>query len=290
MANRNSAKALYLVFLPLVALLLYLSIMKSQGRCSNRNQTNLDDIMKVFKKKEEQEVKDVLEYNLSNISGEEAMTRFYQVLSFPLQGVCRVMKRVGGRWLDWRRTGYNMQVDGDKYICMDNILTSKSCIIYSFGINYDWTFEDTMSELGCSVYAYDHTISAPPERGERIMFSRLGLGVMEDMDTLDNIIDNNNHADTTIEYLKVDIEGHELGAGGLQHWLQTGVLHHVNQLAMELHLPLVQGDNYVPLLQLLQDLHRLHFRVISHQVNMVMGPNKDSFYNFVEVVFMKDNL
>ena len=60
-----------------------------------------------------------------------------------------------------------------------------------------------MSELGCSVYAYDHTISAPPERGERIMFTRLGLGVMEDMDTLDNIIDNNNHADTTIEYLKV---------------------------------------------------------------------------------------
>ena len=54
------------------------------------------------------------------------------------------MKRVGGRWLDWRRTGYNMQVDGDKYICMDNILTSKSCIIYSFGINYDWTFEAGM--------------------------------------------------------------------------------------------------------------------------------------------------
>ena len=60
-----------------------------------------------------------------------------------------------------------------------------------------------MSDLGCSVHAYDHTISAPAERGERILFTRLGLGRMDNMDTLDNIINNNNHADTTIEYLKV---------------------------------------------------------------------------------------
>ena len=48
--------------------------------------------------------------------------------------------------------------------------------------------------------------------------------------------------------------------------------------------------SYVPLLQILQSLYKLKFRVISHEVNMVMGPGKDSFYNFVEVVFMKDNL
>ena len=51
MANRNSAKALYLLFLPLVSLLLYLYIMKSQGRCYTKNQNSLDDIMKVLKKK-----------------------------------------------------------------------------------------------------------------------------------------------------------------------------------------------------------------------------------------------
>ena len=33
----------------------------------------------------------ILECDLSNISGEEAMDRFYKVLSFPLQGVCRLL-------------------------------------------------------------------------------------------------------------------------------------------------------------------------------------------------------
>merc|ERR1712106_400828 len=143
---------------------------------------------------------------------------------------------------------------------------------------------------GCSIHAYDHTIEAPAQRGQNIQFHKLGLGTEENMNTLDRIIQDNGHGGVTIEYLKVDIEGHELGPGGLQHWIQTGALHQVNQLALELHLPVLDGDNYVPLLQILQSLYKLNFRVISHEVNMVMGPGKDSFYNFVEVVFMKDNL
>ena len=44
------------------------------------------------------------------------------------------------------------------------------------------------------------------------------------------------------------------------------------------------------LLGLLQDLYKLNFRVISQEVNMIQGPGKDGLYNFVEVVFMKDNV
>ena len=40
------------------------------------------------------------------------------------------------------------QVDGDKFICLDNIIQSRNCIIYSFGIGNDWTFEDQMDSLG----------------------------------------------------------------------------------------------------------------------------------------------
>ena len=40
----------------------------------------------------------------------------------------------------------------------------------------------------------------------------------------------------------MDIEGSEFGPGGLSHWLQTGALLNVDQLAIELHLPLVRGD------------------------------------------------
>ena len=95
-------------------------------------------------------------------------------------------------------------MDGDKFICMDRIsLEPRSCIIYSFGVNHDWTFEDHMDQMGCSIYAYDHTIDAPPARGQNIQFFKLGLGTQENMDTLDKIIQNNGHSGVTIEYLKV---------------------------------------------------------------------------------------
>ena len=46
----------------------------------------------------------------------------------------------------------NKQVDGDKFVCLDNMLSASSskneCIIYSFGIASDWTFEDHMDSLG----------------------------------------------------------------------------------------------------------------------------------------------
>ena len=55
------------------------------------------------------------------------------------------MKRIGGTWID----GSHKQVDGDKFLCFDKILTRDSpCLIYSFGISNDWTFEDLMDSFG----------------------------------------------------------------------------------------------------------------------------------------------
>ena len=46
---------------------------------------------------------------------------------------------------------------------------------------------------------------------------------------------------------------------------------------------------YNEILQHLQDLYRLGFRVISHEVNMVKGPGMDGIYNFVEIVLLKSS-
>ena len=140
------------------------------------------------------------------MTGEEAKLMMQQILSFTLQGICQVLKRIGGHWLDRRSfEGFASQVDGDKFICMDNILEDSPCLIYSFGINHDWTFEDKMDQLNCTVHAYDHTIDAPPTRGQGIIFHKLGLGKGDNMDTLDNIIMSNGHAKTTIQFLKVKV-------------------------------------------------------------------------------------
>ena len=99
---------------------------------------------------------------------------------------------------------FHIQVDGDKFICLDQIMVAKEpCIIYSFGINNEWTFEDQMDSEGCSVYAYDHTIGAPARRGQSIQFFKLGLGTQKNMKTLNEIIEQNGHSGVNIEYLKV---------------------------------------------------------------------------------------
>ena len=107
-----------------------------------------------------------------------------------------MLKRVGGRWV-------KRQVDGDKFICMDRIHRNKPCLIYSFGVHNDWSFEDMMDGLGCTVMAYDHTVHFPERRGRNIHFFKIGLGNETNMDSLNSIIINNGHRSSVIEYLKV---------------------------------------------------------------------------------------
>ena len=55
---------------------------------------------------------------------------------------------------------------------------------------------------GCEVFSYDHTITAPPTRGRHIKFFKTGLGVGENLRALSDLIEENNHQDSTIDYLK----------------------------------------------------------------------------------------
>merc|ERR1712141_132609 len=94
-----------------------------------------------------------------------------------------------------------------------------------------------MDSVGCTVFAYDHTIDASLKRGKNIKFSKTGLGVGENLKRLETIIEENNHATTAIEYLKIDIEWAEFQTGGFSDWFSSGVLQNATQLAIELHLP-----------------------------------------------------
>ena len=115
----------------------------------------------------------------------------------------RVLKRIGGQWLDWPDLPAHA-IDGDKFVCMDNLIKGKPCLIYSFGIANDWTFEDFMDYRGCEIHAHDPTVDFPAERGNNIKFNKVGLGV--GMGSLDNYFKMNGHSSTEIEVLKVCIE------------------------------------------------------------------------------------
>ena len=99
--------------------------------------------------------------------------------------------------------GQHRQVDGDKFVCLDSMLAGADCLIYSFGLAADWTFEDQMDQFGCSVFAYDHTITAPARRGKNIKYFKTGLGIGPSLKTLKEILEENEHQHTAIQYLKV---------------------------------------------------------------------------------------
>ena len=69
-----------------------------------------------------------------------------------------------------------------------------------------------------------------------------------------------------------------------EEWYTHGTL-----LLGAAHLSLIYFyRQYINLLRILQDLYRLGFRVISQEVNMLMGADNKGFYNLLEVVFMKE--
>jgi len=75
--------------------------------------------------------------------------RFYQVTSQPLQTSCTVGKHIGGKWL-----GNCGHFDGQKFVCLDKlyrVIQEKKCLVYSFGVADDWSFEEVMAGLGCQV-------------------------------------------------------------------------------------------------------------------------------------------
>jgi len=273
----------------LVLLFLIIKFLDEQKKYQDQGQREekedrLDSFFKEIKIEEKPRVDRILNIDINSIDNSAAKDIFYRSLSFPLQGICRTLKRLGGNFI----AGPHLQVDGDKFICMDNIAEKDSCIIYSFGINDDWTFEDLIDKIGCHTFAYDHTINAPPNRGNNIKYFKTGLGIGPSLKTLKELMIDNNHENSTIDYLKIDIEGGEFATGGFNNWIESQVLKNVDQIALELHMNREQDPRqYIEALKILQDLYKIGFREVSHEVNMVAGPGGDMFYHFFEVVFLK---
>lgn len=64
-----------------------------------------------------------------------------------------------------------------KALCLDPLeLTPQPghCLVYSIGINNEWTFEDAMGKYGCQVYAFDPSMKANDhDRNPSIHFLKL---------------------------------------------------------------------------------------------------------------------
>eukprot|EP00095_Tigriopus_kingsejongensis_P007533 maker-scaffold1035_size68272-snap-gene-0.13 protein:Tk07533 transcript:maker-scaffold1035_size68272-snap-gene-0.13-mRNA-1 annotation:"hypothetical protein DAPPUDRAFT_239346" len=214
------------------------------------------------------------------LNQDEFRNNFYRFVTYPAKHHCKNLQRFGGRWIA------NRAWDGQKFACLDNFDKESLCIIYSFGLNRDWSFEQTFANLGCQVFGYDHTIKFPP-LGKIISpnFTIYGLGVdkasHDQFTSLQDAMKKHNHEKSYIKYIKADIEGAELKV--LPEWISSGILEHVEQIGFEFH---IRAGNIRKFAQIIVDLKQQGFHLISFDPNAFVGLTNHQYQCF-EVVFKK---
>ncbi|XP_013081669.2 probable methyltransferase-like protein 24 isoform X2 [Biomphalaria glabrata] len=167
------------------------------------------------------------------------------------------------------RMGYTG--DGGWEICDDpDVRPRVPCIIYSFGISYDFSFDDDAAKLyGCHVYSFDPSMRREKDfydRSSHVHFYKIGLSgttyVNQDnkwlLMTFRDIREKLGHTNTTVDIVKMDIESSEWEA--LPEMVASGELRRVKQLLLEYHLVDQTRDYLLPRLKAIQAVESVGFQ------------------------------
>ncbi|KAH7916618.1 methyltransferase domain-containing protein [Hygrophoropsis aurantiaca] len=196
--------------------------------------------------------------------------------------------------------------DGGKWFCgLERIAPKKSCVMYSFGVNGESSFEADILKAapGCEVYGYDFSVkSFGPEIEEHrdlksrshffpyALGSRDAHGPTDDpkMYTLRTLMERNGH--DFIDVLKVDIEGNEFDS--LEVFIDSfhGAPLPFGQLQLEIHVfPNTQWEKFPKFLGWWEKLEAAGLRPFFSEpnlvyVNLVRGVRPDLIeYSFINI-------
>ena len=167
--------------------------------------------------------------------------QMYDYFKWPNASACEISQDFGGLMLGPPTS----MIDGQKAICLDPAArppTNGKCLVYSFGISNDWTFDELMEQYGCQVHSFDPSINKPSHNhSKNIQFHDWGLDDRDYVDShgwkmrsLSSIYQELQHTGRILDYLKMDVEFAEWRA--LPQIIQSGMLSKVRQLHVEIHL------------------------------------------------------
>ncbi|KAK3588522.1 hypothetical protein CHS0354_014233 [Potamilus streckersoni] len=228
-----------------------------------------EDFVKDFQSKDDFVIPSLDRLNQMN---HEELSAMYHRYINNLQYLCKKKVRMG------------LLEDGGWEVCAESKYqppplsssgSNSSCLIYSVGINNDFSFDDDMVKFyRCEVHSFDPSMKQEDfRRSDLDYFYKLGLSGREfqnnlgwKMMTLQGIRKMLNHTQRKIDVLKIDIERSEWEA--LPEMLQSGVLKQVRQLSIELHLHIappqhkdVPRAKYLQALDILRQLYQEGFRI-----------------------------
>lgn len=168
--------------------------------------------------------------------------------------------------------------DGGYHICEDpEVAPVRPCLIYSFGIRNDFSFDDDISKtFGCEVHSFDPGDGQTDHRhSPSVMFHNLGIGGTNvvtpagwQLKTLNTIRHKLGHSTRRLDILKIDTEGAEWSS--IREMLQNKSIDDVRQLIVEFHVFLGfrsswldrrKESYYREQLHLLRGLYECGFRI-----------------------------
>lgn len=190
--------------------------------------------------------------------------------------------------------------DGGKWVCgLSRVQEKKPCVIYSFGINYESSFEAALLEntQHCEIWGYDFSVHSfgpeiPKDQLHRAHFHAYGLAGQDrhgptdepKMWTLESLMKANGH--THIDILKVDIESWEFETLTtlVKHYLDQGKDLPFGQLQLEIH---VWNKKFSEFLKWWETLEKAGLRPFWTEPNLVyQNYNKHSTSDLAEYSFI----
>ncbi|XP_037086603.1 uncharacterized protein LOC119107288 [Pollicipes pollicipes] len=235
----------------------------------------------------------------------------FTYLTQPNSAACQKVARFGGKAM-LRIEDHVPIMDGQKYICMDpelSLHTTDDCLVYSFGISTDWSFDWEMEGFGCTVFAFDPSINASSTDWQQgaISFLQYGVGAWDHVSdegwqirTLDTIVEFLQHSERSIHYLKMDVEFTEFEVLRQQviRGQQSPLFRNVQQLGVELHitsfLPVWEHVTfYREAYKTFLALQDMGFYPFSYEENFSLEPDvdvpglDDKLMSAMEVVWLK---
>lgn len=160
-------------------------------------------------------------------------------------------------------------IDGQKTVCIDPQVAPdpSGCLVYSFGINNEWSFDEQMQNYGCEVFSFDPSMGVDHhDHSAGIHFYNWGLGDKDEKSeqgwtirSLSSIYDtlSGRHGNKIIDYLKIDVEFAEWNA--LPQMIASGILSNkVRQLGIEIHLNAIETmDKNLQRAKLLRSMEKM---------------------------------